>query len=144
MAIILSLCDTCSVLPETARLPAVTIVQGQTGLTRQRNAGLSAVPSATEYLLFLDDDTELAPNYLESMERLFGGRDELAAASGVFAMDGLGIARPLSRTEVMAAITKQAFEHRTEPAEGLTGCNIFVRRTVAESVRFDERLPLSG
>jgi GT2 family glycosyltransferase len=143
-AIILSLCDTCSILPETARLPAVTIVQGQTGLTRQRNAGLSAVPSAAEYLLFLDDDTELAPNYLESMERLFDGQGELAASSGVFAMDGLRIARPLTRAEAMAAITKQAFEHRTEPAEGLTGCNIFVRRTVAESVKFDERLPLSG
>lgn len=31
MAIILSLCDTCSVLPETTRLPAVTMVQGQNG-----------------------------------------------------------------------------------------------------------------
>jgi GT2 family glycosyltransferase len=144
ITIILSLCDVCSVLPETSRLPGIKIIQGQAGLTRQRNAGLGAVPSTAEYVLFLDDDTELAPNYLESMERLFDGRSELAASSGVFAMDGLRIARPLTRAEAMAAITKRPFEQRTEPAEGLTGCNIFVRRTVAESVKFDERLPLSG
>jgi glycosyltransferase involved in cell wall biosynthesis len=106
IAVILSLCDTCSVLPETARLPAVTIIQGQTGLTRQRNAGLSAVPSTAEYVLFLDDDTELAPNYLASMERLFDSRGDLAVASGIFAMDGLRIGRPLTREEAMAAVIR--------------------------------------
>jgi GT2 family glycosyltransferase len=144
LAIILSLCDARSVLPETSCLPAVTIVQGQRGLTRQRNAGLSAVPSAAEYVLFLDDDTELAPNYLESMERLFDGRSDVAVASAIFAIDGLRIGRPLTREEAMAAILRQSLEQRTEPADGLTGCNIFVRRAVVETVRFDERLPLSG
>ena len=144
LSIIVSLCDTCSLLPETSCLPGVKIVQGQPGLTRQRNAGLSAVPSGAEYVLFLDDDTELAPNYLESMERLFDGRDDLAVASAVFAMDGLRIGRPLSREEAIAAVNRQPCGYRTEPAEGITGCNIFVRRPVAESVRFDERLPLSG
>jgi GT2 family glycosyltransferase len=144
LAIILSLCDARSVLPETSRFPTVTIVQGQPGLTRQRNAGLRAVPSAAEYVLFLDDDTELAPSYLESMERLFDGRSDLAAASAVLAIDGLRIGRPLTREEASAAIVRQPVEHRTEPADGLTGCNIFVRRPVVETVRFDERLPLSG
>ena len=144
LSIIVSLCDTCSVLPETSRLSSVKIVQGEQGLTRQRNAGLSAVPSGAEYVLFLDDDTELAPNYLESMERLFDGRGDLAVASAVFAMDGLRIGRPLSREEAIAAVNRQPCGCRTEPAEGITGCNIFVRRPVAESVRFDERLPLSG
>jgi GT2 family glycosyltransferase len=144
LAIILSLCDARSLLPETSHLPGVTIVQGNPGLTRQRNAGLSAVPSAAEYVLFLDDDTELAPNYLESMERLFDNRSDLAAASGVFAMDGLRIGRPLTREEAMEAIVRQPLEHRTQPTDGLTGCNIFVRRPVVETVRFDERLPFCG
>jgi GT2 family glycosyltransferase len=144
LTIILSLCDGRSLLPETSRLPAVEMVHGQPGLTMQRNAGLSAVPSAAEYVLFLDDDIELAPNYLESMERLFDSRSDLAAASGVFAMDGLRIGRPLTREEAMAAIVRQPLEHRTELAVGLTGCNIFVRRQVVETVRFDERLPLCG
>jgi GT2 family glycosyltransferase len=144
LAVILSLCNDRSLLPETSRLPSVKIVQGEQGLTRQRNAGLSAVPSAAQYVLFLDDDTELAPNYLESMERLFDGRDDLAVASGIFATDGLRIGRPLSREEALAAILSQPLEQKTEPAEGITGCNIFVRRPVADLVRFDERLPLSG
>jgi Glycosyltransferase like family 2 len=144
MAIILSLCDAVSVLPETMRLPAVTVVQGQQGLTRQRNAGLSAVPSAAEYVLFLDDDTELASNYLASMERLFDSRADLAVASGVFAMDGLRVARPLTREEAVAAVMRHPLEHGTEPAEGISGCNIFVRRELVERLRFDERLPHCG
>jgi glycosyl transferase family 2 len=144
ITIILSLCDVCSVLPETSRLPGIEIVQGQTGLTRQRNAGLDALPSAAEYVLFLDDDTELAPNYLASMERLFDSGANLAVASGVFAMDGLRVARPLTREEAIAAVMRHPVEQRTEPTEGISGCNIFVRREVAERVRFDERLPLCG
>jgi GT2 family glycosyltransferase len=144
LAIILSLCDVRSLLPETSSLPGVRVVQGERGLTRQRNTGLSAVPSAAEYVLFLDDDTELAPNYLESMERLFDGRGDLAVASSVLAVDGLGIGRPLSREEAIAAVLRHRVERRTEPAEGITGCNIFVRIPVAKKVRFDERLPLSG
>jgi GT2 family glycosyltransferase len=144
IAIILSLCDAQSLLSETSRLPTVKIVQCQRGLTRQRNVGLSAVPSAAEYVLFLDDDMELAPNYVASMERLFDGRSDLAVASGMFAMDGLRVGHPLTREEAMMAIKRQPFEQRIEPAEGISGCNIFVRRPVAEKVRFDERLPLSG
>ena len=70
-AIVLSLCDTASLLPETEKLPLVRVVQGSQGLTKQRNRGreIRRLLEMTEYVLFLDDDTELAPNYLESMQR---------------------------------------------------------------------------
>jgi GT2 family glycosyltransferase len=69
--IMLSLCDAASILSETAQLPLVRIVQGPKGLTKQRNSGMSALPSEADCVLFLDDDIELAPNYIESMQRLF-------------------------------------------------------------------------
>jgi len=144
MAIIVSPCEACNVLPETLRLPGVTIVEGEKGLTKQRNAGLSETPSAAEYVLFLDDDAELAPNYLASMERLFDMRADVAAASAHIVIDGLQEGYLLTREEAIAAIAGHPLDPRIESAEGISGCNIFVRREIAEKVRFDERLPLSG
>jgi GT2 family glycosyltransferase len=144
LAIIVSLCDAASVSPETAALPEVRLVEGEKGLTKQRNTGLHATPSAAEYVLFLDDDAELAPNYLESMENLFDTQADIAAASAHIVIDGLQTGYLLTRKEAIAAIAKHPLEQGIEPAEGISGCNIFVRRSIAEAVQFDERLPLSG
>ena len=142
--VIVSLCDDTSLLTETAGLPLVRLVQGPEGLTKQRNASLPALPRTAEYVLFLDDDIELAPNYLESMERLFDRRSDIAVASGAFAMDGLRLGRSLTREEAAEAVLKYRSESKTEPAQGVSGCNMFVKRSILERVRFDERLPLGG
>jgi GT2 family glycosyltransferase len=144
IAIVVSLCDAASVLPETARLPDVTIVEGQRGLTRQRNTGLSATPSTAKYVLFLDDDAELASNHLASMEHLFDTRGDVAAASAPLVIDGLTVGHLLSREEAATAIARYPVGARTGPGGCVSGCNIFVRSEIAEKVRFDERLPLSG
>jgi GT2 family glycosyltransferase len=143
-AVVLSLCDGASLLPETEKLPLVRVVQGSQGLTRQRNQGARVAPLGTEYLLFLDDDTELAPNYLESMERLLDQRSEIAVASGVCAADGLRLARALTRSEAATAATEHRCENQIETAEGAYGCNMFVRRSILDIVLFDEGLPLEG
>jgi glycosyltransferase involved in cell wall biosynthesis len=141
---VLSLCDTNSVREETLWLPLVRVVQGSKGLTRQRNNGLQALPREVEYVLFMDDDIELAPNYLESMERLFDETARVVLASGVSAKDGLREARTLSREEAVAAVQQYRVENRIETAEGAYGCNMFVRRSLLETMRFDERLLLDG
>lgn len=143
-AIILSLCDAASVSTETVRLPLVRLVQGPRGLTKQRNSGLRDLPPETRYVLFLDDDIELAPNYLESMERLLDRRSDTVVASGVCAVDGLRLGRVLTREEATAAVLKHRCESKTEAAEGAYGCNMFVRRTILDAVRFDEHLPLES
>ena len=144
VVMVLSLCDKNSVREETLRLPLVRVVQGAKGLTRQRNNGLGALPREAEYALFMDDDIELAPNYLESMERLFDEARRVVLASGVSAKDGLREARALSREEAVAAVQRHRVENRIETAEGAYGCNMFVRRSLLETMRFDERLPLDG
>lgn len=144
IAIILSLCNTDSVREGTAMLPLVRVVQGPKGLTKQRNNGMAELPPEAEYVLFLDDDIELAPNYLESMERLLDGAHSVVMASGVSAMDGLRLARALTREEAVKAALHYQCGERTEAAEGAYGCNMFVRRSLLETVRFDERLPLDS
>jgi GT2 family glycosyltransferase len=143
-AIILSLCDSASLLRETTQLPQVRVVESHKGLTKQRNSGLRAVPPEADYVLFLDDDIELAPNYLESMEALLRGRPDIAVASGVCAADGLRVGRALTREEALTQVAKHPRESKTEEAEGAYGCNMFVRRSVLDVVHFDERLPLGS
>jgi GT2 family glycosyltransferase len=144
VAIILSLCDTASVLSETVQLPLVRLVYGPKGLTKQRNHGLSVLPSESDCVSFLDDDIELAPNYIESMQRLLDRSTDIVVASGVSAEDGLRLGRMLTRDEATTAVLKHRCESKTETAEGAYGCNMFVRRSVLASVRFDERLPLDS
>lgn len=144
IAVILSLNDTSGALPQTVDIPSVRVVFGPLGLTKQRNTALNALPSSAEYVLFMDDDAELAANYLASMEYLFHQRNEVVVASGILAIDGLGLGRPLTRQEAVMAVEKHPAKERTESCESAPGCNIFVRRATAEKERFDERLPLSG
>src|SRR5262249_2597311 len=68
VAILISACEAADFLEETAALPLVRVILGPRGLTKQRNSGLAELPSEAEFALFLDDDVELAANYLESME----------------------------------------------------------------------------
>lgn len=142
--IVLSLCDTASVSNETAQLPLIRIVQGARGLTKQRNMGLTVVPPDADCVLFLDDDIELSPNYIESMQRLFYRSPDVVMASGISAADGLRIGRTLTRGEASAAVLKLRCESKTEAAEGAYGCNMFVRRSLLRRVQFDERLPLDS
>jgi GT2 family glycosyltransferase len=144
IVIILSLCDTASVLDETVELPLVRIVQGRKGLTKQRNNGVSALPPEADCVLFLDDDIELAPNYLESMQVLFDRFSDMVVASAFIAVDGLRQGRALTREEAVAAVLEQRCECETEDADGVSGCNMFVRRSVLDSIDFDERLPLNS
>jgi glycosyltransferase involved in cell wall biosynthesis len=144
VTVILSLCDAASVLPETVQLPLVRVVLGGRGLTKQRNHGAQAAPAETRYVLFLDDDTELAPEYLERMEGLLDQYPEIVVASGVSAADGLRLGRALTRDQAKAAARKYPCESGTERAEGAYGCNMFVRKSILEKVRFDEGLLLEG
>lgn len=143
-AILLSLCERNDALQKTVDLSLVRVVRGSKGLTKQRNSALRELPAATEYVLFLDDDIELAPNYVETMQRLLDGNHSLVASSGVTVLDGLRTGRALRREEAVEATLRYHRETRSENTESACGCNMFVRRTVLDDVRFDERLLLNG
>ena len=144
-AIVVSLCDAESMLEETSQLPLIRVTYGAKGLTKQRNSALQELPAQGEYVLFLDDDVELASNYLESMEELFGTQPEIVLASGAVCWaDGPRLGRGVSRGEAVAGVAQHRLENKVVESNGAYGCNMFVRRSVLQRERFDERLPLGS
>ena len=77
-SIILSLCEESSALPQTEELPRVHRILGPQGLPTQRNTAIPFV--LTRYALFLDDDVELAHDYIEQMERFFAADPAIVSA----------------------------------------------------------------
>jgi GT2 family glycosyltransferase len=141
-SIVLSLCNESSVLGETQALPNVRCILGPQGSSVQRN---TAIPLAhTPYVLFLDDDVELAADYIEQMERVITEDPSIAAASGLVvadgAADGKGIGREAARKAVLEYSGSRACTGIK--LKEFYGCNMFVRSDVLRTERFDERLPL--
>ena len=139
-AIILSVCAESSALPETRRLPLVRCIVGPKGLASQRNAAIALVH--TRYTLFLDDDVELGPDYIEQMERLFAADPAIVAASGGVAADGAPDGKGIERQAAVKAIREYRGSRECVPFKDVYGCNMFVRSEVLRVEKFDERLPL--
>lgn len=143
-SIVLSLCDETSALSETKSLPGVRCVLGPQGSSVQRN---TAIPLAnTPYALFLDDDVELAPDYIKEMERVFAADPSVAAASGKIVADGASSGKGIERETALHAVLKFSGSADCEviKVNDFYGCNMFVRTEVLRTERFDERLPLYG
>lgn len=143
-SILLSLCDESSVLSETKALPGVRCILGPKGLTSQRNAAIPHVP--TPYTLFLDDDVELASDYVEQMEQVFADDPAISAALGTVVVDGARGGQGIERDFAIQAV-RLSIGMRACPVAKINdfyGCNMFVRSGVLRAEKFDERLPLYG
>ena len=53
------------------------------GLTKQRNFGLDRIYHTSAIVAFLDDDTELMPNYFEELIKTFADNQEISGVGGV-------------------------------------------------------------
>jgi GT2 family glycosyltransferase len=143
-SIIVSLCDENSTLAETRALPLVRCVYGPRGSSAQRN---TAIPYATTpFVLFLDDDVELAPDYIEQMESAFTYDPAVVAASGKIVADGAHSGKGIDRDEALAALCRDRGSRACTGIKLLEfyGCNMFVRGAIVQKEKFDERLPLYG
>jgi GT2 family glycosyltransferase len=130
-------------LPETAQLPTVRVIVGPRGLTLQRNRVLDAIDEAGGIVVFLDDDVELDPRYLENALRFMESNPNVAAFSGFAIADGFEageIAR--ERAKRLIAEYSPAPNREVREMTGLYGCNMAMRASIAQAVRFDERLRL--
>ena len=143
-SIILSLCDEGCALTETKALPGVRCILGPQGSSVQRN---TAIPLAqTPYTLFLDDDVELAHDYIEEMEHIFAEDPSIVAASGGVAADGARDGKGIEREAAIKAILNHSGSRAYVVVNFLDpfGFNMFVRSDVLRTERFDERLKLYG
>jgi GT2 family glycosyltransferase len=119
-------------------LPWIDIVFAQkAGLTIQRNRALEHVPPEIELVVFIDDDVELAPDYLERAREYFTSHPDVVAMCG----DSIDGASAVSRDEARVLLDPAAkAPPRDRPSRGLYGCNMNIRSEAARKVRFDERL----
>ncbi|ASL29065.1 glycosyltransferase family 2 protein [Azotobacter chroococcum] len=136
----------------------VTILLSQAGLTIQRNAGLDAlIPyvgslfSNEWFVAFFDDDFRPASNWLENAATAMQSWKELAGITGHVLADGIKSEFGIPEKDAQQYLTgiKPAELHWTNSAktrvlQGLYGCNMAFRGTVASNARFDEKLPLYG
>ncbi len=131
-------------VPETIKAdPAVrVVVSSRQALSAQRNAAVKVV--RTPYTLFLDDDVEIAPNFIESMESLLDELEDVVVATGFVVVDGVRGDTGVDRNSARAAVLSYVREYENCDREEGYGCNLFVRTKVFDQVLFDENLPLYG
>lgn len=138
--------DVDETFAETLSVP-VTIVAGERGLTKQRNAILSAI-DAGDLLVFFDDDFLPQADFLENAETLFLKEGDIVVATGLVLADGIhGPGIPVKEgLEILERDRAAGSQATLEPVYNAYGCNMVFRLSAieADGTRFDERLPLYG
>jgi GT2 family glycosyltransferase len=135
--------------PEDAPLiddDSVTLVFGDRGLTRQRNRGLDAARGLADVAVFFDDDFLPAANALAGVAEIFKQHGDVVGATGLVLRDGIKTGG-LSYADSIDCLDNFMREGAHAPLrmvdfDELYGCNMAVRLSAAEDLRFDERLPL--
>lgn len=141
--ILLGICDDVSVSAETKAVPLIEVVRcPRMGTSAQRNACLQRV--TTSYTLFIDDDVELKPNYIESMELLLDREKQIAIAMGELIADGARNDIGYTHAQAESFLAQHASSGKVTSLETAISCSFFVRTALFDEVRFDERLPLYG
>ena len=121
------------------------ILLSERGLCKQRNAALRHIGKGSDVVVFIDDDFVAARDFLRRVELLFRYRPEVVGATGILVADGahtspLEFDVAVQRLDVLGERPPpRLFECRS-----LYGCNMAIRLSAAEGMRFDERLPLYG
>jgi GT2 family glycosyltransferase len=125
------------------------------GLARQRNQALDWVRAErpeTAYVHFIDDDTEVLPGYLTSIEATFGRRPELGGVGGVVTNQPrprhIGAkaffvlySRTPGRVLPSGRPTIGHYEGwEAQDPRWLPGCAMSYRMAHLDGVRFDDRL----
>jgi GT2 family glycosyltransferase len=131
---------------DSAPLRGVALVcVGSPGLPAQRNRGIAMLDPAVRYVAFIDDDVEIAPDYLDVMKRTFEQNEKLLAFSG-HVVEARAEDRAAARTALAEPVVAPGDVppiHIT-PHGGLYGCSMSVRREILEREKFDERLRRYG
>jgi GT2 family glycosyltransferase len=126
------------------QFPEVTVLLGNPGLTRQRNAIVEAALDA-DLLLFFDDDFLPAPSYIATVEDHMRRYPATMVATGRVLADGIN-GPGLSVAEGLRILGRgaPAGPGATQPMFSGYGCNMALRMAPLreQGLRFDERLQL--
>ena len=109
----------------------------------QRNLALDHLSERSDVVVFLDDDIELARDYLVHVENFLICRPEVVGLSGLPLRDRAE--NGLLPRDQARALLRAASEQPPAPSlprRGLYGCNMVARSRAARAVRFDPNLVL--
>ncbi|MFW7414195.1 glycosyltransferase family 2 protein [Demequina sp. SO4-18] len=137
-------------VPDAASLPGDTsgwtAVIGTRGLAAQRNAGLDAVERDIDVVLFFDDDAVVRADYVARALDVFENAPAVVGLTGRVLLDGAahsaGEVSVQDANAALAASWEAPLTGATSPRRTLYGCNFAVSRSLAQELRFDDRLPL--
>jgi len=125
----------------------VTVLFGMTGSCVQRNTALDYVDDRFDVITFLDDDFIPAADYLDLVAKNFEANPDWAVITGRVLKDG-ATTEGLTWRQGLQALQEA---HNAEPPRSLVedrvgayGCNMSLRHSMVQSLRFDERLVLYG
>ena len=125
----------------------VKIVLSRPGSCAQRNAGLEALPSSTDVVVFFDDDFVPSRFWIENVGALFARAPNVAVATGHVLADGTktpGLSWAQGEKIVARADAAPIQPETIEANHSVYGCNMAFRRAAIGELRFDERLVLYG
>jgi GT2 family glycosyltransferase len=86
--IILTVTSEEDVSPDVLQADNVALYIGEEGGATQRNRAIRALHQGIEIVIFLDDDVELAPNYIEVIRSVFAQRPDLVGLNGNVLVNG--------------------------------------------------------
>ena len=143
--IVISAVSSADIPPISQDLANVQTVFGSAGLTCQRNRGISCLITATDLIIFIDDDFIVGDDYFANMESIFEQDDSIVGLSGNVIADGANSSGFTFEQGLRLAEQYVKREHWWICEMGCTyGCNMAFRTPAIGSLRFDERLPLYG
>jgi GT2 family glycosyltransferase len=115
------------------------------GSCAQRNRGLDLVAGRADIALFLDDDFVPLRTYVADMIALFEAEPDLVGVTGRMIADGIhGAGIGFDDAVAMVRADVPPADPAMEPRRGLYGCNMGIRLSAADGIRFDERLKQYG
>lgn len=122
----------------------VQVAFAERGLCKQRNRCLDLIGDRADVVIFFDDDFVASPDYVEQVAALFETRPEVVGATGRIIADGINC----QGIEFDEAVQLVNDDVEPEPFEtvsmALYGCNMCIRMSAVQGLRFDEALPLYG
>lgn len=124
---------------------APEIVLAERGLCKQRNRSLELLADRADIIVFFDDDYVASPDFIEQTAGLFSSRPDLVGATGWLIADGIrGDGYSVDEALALIGADRPDQPPAEWPSTALYGCNMIVRLSATEGLRFDENLPLYG